>query len=127
MNSGDTKCILGVFVGSLAARNGGFPRSLTSAPRYTSAARLLLAWLRPSPGWEHFLFVIRRNSALLLFVYFGTMSISFLFERLKKLAGPSDEVIVRNMYDSRVINRAKELRIQCVPAVVIDDKLASCP
>ena len=42
-------------------------------------------------------------------------------------AGPSDEIIVRNMYDSRAIARAKELGIQCVPAVVIDGKLASCP
>src|SRR5262249_34721020 len=41
-NSGDPKCILGEgerFVGSLPARKGGFQHSLTSAPRYTGAAK----------------------------------------------------------------------------------------
>ena len=41
-------------------------------------------------------------------------------------AGSSDQVVVRDMYDSRVISRAKKLGIQCVPAIAIDGKLASC-
>ena len=45
---------------------------------------------------------------------------------VRREAGSSDEVVVRDMYDSRVVSRAKKLGIQCVPAVVIDGKLASC-
>jgi len=50
-----------------------------------------------------------------------------VIDAVRQEAGSSDEVIVRSMYDSRVIERAKKLGIQCVPAVVIDDKLVSCP
>ena len=45
---------------------------------------------------------------------------------VRRVAGPSCEVIVRNMTDSRVLMRAKELGIRSVPAVVIDGKLADC-
>ena len=45
---------------------------------------------------------------------------------VRRVAGPSCEVIVRNMMDSRVLMRAKELGIRSVPAVVIDGKLADC-
>ena len=49
-----------------------------------------------------------------------------VIDAVKQEAGSSDEVVVHNMLDSRVISRAKKLGIQCVPAVVIDGKLASC-
>jgi glutaredoxin 3 len=39
---------------------------------------------------------------------------------------PSFEVIVRSMTDSRVLARAKELGIRCLPAIVIDGRLADC-
>ena len=45
---------------------------------------------------------------------------------MKQEAGSSDEVVVHNMLDSRVISRAKKLGIQSIPAVVIDGKLVSC-
>ena len=46
----------------------------------------LLFWTWPSPGWEHFLFVSVATLLFSLFIYFATMGISFVFERLKKLA-----------------------------------------
>jgi len=49
-----------------------------------------------------------------------------VIDAVKREAGSSDEVVVHNMLDSRVISRAKKLGIQCIPAVVIDGKLASC-
>jgi hypothetical protein len=49
-----------------------------------------------------------------------------VFDAVRREAGSSDEVIVRNMTDSRVLKRATELGIRSVPAVVIDGKLASC-
>jgi glutaredoxin 3 len=47
-------------------------------------------------------------------------------EMVRRTADPSSEVIVRNMTDSRVLARAKELGIRCLPAIVIDGKLADC-
>jgi glutaredoxin 3 len=44
---------------------------------------------------------------------------------VRREAGSSSEVIVRNMMDARALARAKELGIRSVPAVVIDGKLAS--
>ena len=45
---------------------------------------------------------------------------------LRREAGSSSEVIVRNMLDARSLARAAKLGIRSVPAVVIDGKLASC-
>ena len=45
---------------------------------------------------------------------------------LRREAGSSSEVIVRNMLDARSLARAEKLGIRSVPAVVIDGKLASC-
>jgi glutaredoxin 3 len=47
-------------------------------------------------------------------------------EMVRRIADPSCEVIVRSMRDSRVLARAKELGIRCLPAIVIDGKLADC-
>jgi glutaredoxin len=47
-------------------------------------------------------------------------------EAVKREASSSSEVIVHDMQDTRVAQRARELGIQSVPAVVIDGKLASC-
>jgi len=47
-------------------------------------------------------------------------------EMVRRTADQSCEVIVRNMTDSRVLARARELGIRCLPAIVIDGKLAEC-
>jgi glutaredoxin 3 len=44
---------------------------------------------------------------------------------VRREAGSSFEVIVRNMMDARALARDEELGIRSVPAVVIDGKLAS--
>ena len=49
-----------------------------------------------------------------------------VIDAVRREAGSSDEIIVRDMTDSRVVERATELGIRSVPAVVIDGKLASC-
>ncbi|MBI4532726.1 MAG: thioredoxin family protein [Candidatus Melainabacteria bacterium] len=45
---------------------------------------------------------------------------------VNSLACPSCEVTVLDMKQSSVAKRAGELGIRCVPAVVIDGKLANC-
>jgi glutaredoxin 3 len=47
-------------------------------------------------------------------------------EMVRRTADPCYEVIIRDMVDSRVLARAKELGIRCLPAIVIDGKLADC-
>ena len=47
-------------------------------------------------------------------------------EAVKREACPSCEIIVNDMGDKRIAQRAKSLGIESVPAVVIDGKLASC-
>lgn len=47
-------------------------------------------------------------------------------ELVESLACPSCDVSVLDMHDGAVADRAKELGIQRVPAVVIDGKLAEC-
>ena len=47
-------------------------------------------------------------------------------EMVRRTADQSCEVIVRTMTDSRVLSRAKELGIRCLPAIVIDGKLVDC-
>jgi glutaredoxin 3 len=47
-------------------------------------------------------------------------------DAVRREAGPSCEVIVQSTLDSRVLARAEELGIQCIPALVIDGKLAAC-
>ena len=46
--------------------------------------------------------------------------------KVKKIACESCEIIIRDMREPTVLERANELGIQSVPAVVIDGKLASC-
>ena len=46
--------------------------------------------------------------------------------RINALACPSCEVVILDMKDSGVAERAKEIGIRSVPAVVIDGKLADC-
>lgn len=45
---------------------------------------------------------------------------------VKRLACPSCEVSVRDMNDAGVAQKAKQLGVQSVPAVVIDGRLADC-
>jgi glutaredoxin 3 len=47
-------------------------------------------------------------------------------EVIRRAACPSCEVIVRDMRDGEVTERAKSLGVRSVPAVVIDGKLADC-
>ena len=47
-------------------------------------------------------------------------------EMIKGIACPSCEVIVLDMNKPEVLERAKSLGIQSVPAVVINGKLAEC-
>lgn len=47
-------------------------------------------------------------------------------ELIKQLACPSCEVVVLDMNDPHVAERARSLGIRSVPAVAIDGKLASC-
>lgn len=47
-------------------------------------------------------------------------------EAVKREASSSSEVIVHDMRDMRVVQRARELGIRSIPAVVIDGKLANC-
>ena len=45
---------------------------------------------------------------------------------VNKLACPSCDISVLDMKDSQVAQRAKDLGIKSVPAVVVDGKLADC-
>ena len=45
---------------------------------------------------------------------------------VRKEAGSSCQIIVRDMMDARVLARAEKFDIRSIPAVVIDGKLASC-
>ena len=47
-------------------------------------------------------------------------------ETIKRAACPSCEVIVHDMRDVEVAERAKGLGIRSVPAVIIEGKLAAC-
>ena len=47
-------------------------------------------------------------------------------ELVHRVACPSCEVSVLDMNDTQVAERAKELGIRSVPAVVIDGQLADC-
>lgn len=47
-------------------------------------------------------------------------------ELVKRVACPQCEVTVHDMKDMRSVKRAKSLGVRSVPAVAIDDKLASC-
>jgi glutaredoxin 3 len=45
---------------------------------------------------------------------------------VKRLAGPSHEVVVHDMNKSEVASKAKRYGVRSVPAVAIDGKLAGC-
>jgi len=47
-------------------------------------------------------------------------------EAVRKLAGSEHEVVVHDMHQEHIANRAVNYRIRSVPAVVIDGKLAGC-
>ena len=49
-----------------------------------------------------------------------------VIDLVRREAGSTSELIVRDMMDARVLARAEKLGIRSVPAVVIDGKLASC-
>ena len=47
-------------------------------------------------------------------------------EVVRRIAGPTCEVITHDMNDINIAKRAKTLGIRSVPAVVIDGQLAGC-
>ena len=47
-------------------------------------------------------------------------------EAVRKLAGSEHEVVVHDMHQEHVANRAVQHGIRSVPAVVIDGKVAGC-
>ena len=49
-----------------------------------------------------------------------------VIDAVRREAGSTSEIIVRNMLDARALARAVKFGIRSVPAVVIDGKLASC-
>jgi len=63
----------------------GLKKVLATWAFFALVSGLLLVWLWPSPGWEHFLFV---SVATLLFRFSSTLRrwAQAFFERLKKLA-----------------------------------------
>jgi len=56
----------------------------------------------------------------------GCPACSETIEMVNRVACPSCEISVLDMNQAAVAERAKELGIRSVPAVVIDDKLADC-
>ena len=68
-----------------ASLSVGLKKVLATWAFFALLSALLLVWLWPSPGWEHFLFVSVATLLFSLFIYFATTGISFVFERLKKL------------------------------------------
>jgi glutaredoxin 3 len=49
-----------------------------------------------------------------------------VIDAVRREAGSTSEIIVRDMLDARVLARAEKFGIRSVPAVVINGKLASC-
>lgn len=49
-----------------------------------------------------------------------------VISRIKDIACPDCEVMVLDMADAGVTQRARKLEVRSVPAVTIDGKLASC-
>ena len=47
-------------------------------------------------------------------------------ELVQRVAGPDDQVVVRDMLHGETASRARGLGIRSVPAVVVDGRLASC-
>jgi hypothetical protein len=45
---------------------------------------------------------------------------------VRRVAGPNDQVLVREMQHDDTANRARALGIRSVPAVVVDGRLADC-
>jgi hypothetical protein len=56
----------------------------------------------------------------------GCATCTDTIEMIKRAACPSCEVIVLDMHNPDVANRAKALGIRSVPSVLIDGKLADC-
>ena len=56
----------------------------------------------------------------------GCAACNDVIETVRRAACPSCEVIVHDMTDQKVAQRAKSLGIRSVPSVVIDGKLADC-
>lgn len=47
-------------------------------------------------------------------------------ELVRRIAGPSHDIIIQDMHKPEVASQAKQYGVRSVPAVVIDGKLAGC-
>jgi len=47
-------------------------------------------------------------------------------EAVRKLAGSEHELVVHDMHQQQIANRAEQHGVRSVPAVMIDGKLAGC-
>jgi hypothetical protein len=56
----------------------------------------------------------------------GCSACNEMIETVRRAACPSCEIIVHDMKDMVVAQRAKSLGVRSIPAVVIDGKLADC-
>ena len=56
----------------------------------------------------------------------GCSACNEVIETVRRAACPSCEIIVHDMKDMVVAQRAKSLGVRSIPAVVIDGKLADC-
>jgi len=56
----------------------------------------------------------------------GCAACNDVIETVRRAACPSCELIVHDMTDTKIAQRAKSLGIRSVPSVVIDGKLADC-
>ena len=56
----------------------------------------------------------------------GCPACSDAIQMIEKIACESCEVTVRDMNDPAVVERAKQLGVRQVPAVVVNDQLAEC-
>jgi uncharacterized membrane protein len=66
----------------------GLKQVLATWAFFVLLSALLLIWLQPSPGWEHFLFVSVATLLLTLFCYFAAMGINSLFRASQKISQP---------------------------------------
>ena len=47
-------------------------------------------------------------------------------ELVKRIAGSSHEVVIRDMHQSEMVVQAKQYGVRSVPAIVVNGKLAGC-
>jgi hypothetical protein len=56
----------------------------------------------------------------------GCKTCNDAIEAVRKLAGSEHEVVVHDMHQQQIANRAEQHGVRSLPAVMIDGKLAGC-